>query len=198
MDKEIQRFYENALQGALTHPLCDEYANEWRDCGNNKASLVRLAMRQQSLPYVITHLEKGKGVSKDYLKKEFADYINGAATIGDADGVQGYTYSLNVDAEKHFLVMTDVSAFLWCNDTNVMVMQTKCPILYVGCGSTINLGLGGYNSVRIYLFDDSRVVIDGAPSSCEVIVCKYSPAAIVEKGDRCNAKVKVFDKELRL
>ena len=198
MDNEILKFYENALKGVLTHPLCGEYKTEWQDCGDDKEKLVKLAVRQQSLPYVIVHLNEHKGVSKEYITKEYADYINGAATIMDADGIHGYTYALNVDSQRYMLVSTDVSAFLWCNDTNAMVMQTKCPIIYIGCGSSINLGLGGYNSVRVYLFDSSKVVIESADESCEVTVCKYSPNAIVEKGEKCNAKVNVFDKELRL
>lgn len=198
MDSEILKFYNNALQGTLTHPLCEDYRSEWQNCGDDKEKLVRLAVRQQSLPYVIAHLHENKGVSKDYIKKEFADYINGATTITDADGVHGYTYALNVDLWKNWMIMADVSAFLWCNDTNVTIMQTKCPIVYVGCGSSINLSLGSYNSIRVYLFDNSKVTIESADENSDVTICKYSPNAIVEKGEKCLAKVKVFDKELRL
>jgi hypothetical protein len=61
MDNSMMQFYKAALQGAITDPLCIEYKNEWRACGDDKERLMRLGLRQQSLPYVITHCYQGKG-----------------------------------------------------------------------------------------------------------------------------------------
>ena len=58
-NNEMFSFYKAALQGAITSPLCADYKNEWRGCGNDKDKLVKLVMRQQSLPYFITHCYNG-------------------------------------------------------------------------------------------------------------------------------------------
>ena len=140
-NNEMFSFYKAALQGAITSPLCADYKSEWRGCGNDKDKLVKLVMRQQSLPYFITHCYKGKGLSKEYIQRTFADYINEStkkAVIFDADGVKGYTYSIYVAFEGIFKAVTDVLTAMWCNNTSVTIRKAKCPILYVGCGSTVH------------------------------------------------------------
>ena len=97
MDNGMLAFYKAALQGEITAPLCAEYKNEWRKCGDDKEKLVKLVMRQQSLPYFITHCYQGKGLSKEYIIKNFSDFINGKRPILDADLVKGYSYALYVD-----------------------------------------------------------------------------------------------------
>ena len=200
-NNEMFSFYKAALQGAITSPLCADYKNEWRGCGNDKDKLVKLVMRQQSLPYFITHCYNGKGLSKEYIQKTFADYINEStkkAVIFDADGVKGYTYSIYVAFEGVFKAVTDVLTMMWCNNTNVTISKAKCPILYVGCGSTVHLTCEGFNSPKIYLFDDSKVILDDVDETCDVIVYKYSPNAQVELGKYALGNVKVFDKQLKL
>ena len=194
-------FYKAALSGAITAPLCADYKNEWRGCGENKDKLVKLVMRQQSLPYFITHCYSGKGLSKEYIQKTFQDYINmntQKAIIFDADGVKGYTYSIYVAFKGVFKAVTDVLSLMWCSNTLTQIQAAKCPVIYVGCGSTIHITCEGYNSPKIYLFDDSKVIIDDADETCDITIYKYSPNAQVELGKYCLGKVKVFNKDLRL
>lgn len=198
MDKEMFNFYKHALQGVLTNPLCAEYQTEWRKCGEDKEQLINLALRQQSLPYLITHCYKGKGVTESYIKSTFKDYINGAYTAKDVEGVVGYTYNLNVGLNDVFGVSTDVSAYLWCKGLELTIPETKCPTIYIGCKSNVHLTLGGYNNIRIYLFDESKMTIDEMDEVSKVLVYKYSPKASVAEGKFCFGEVKVFDKPLRL
>jgi len=192
-------FYKYALQGVLTNPLCAEYKNEWRACGEDKEKLVKLALRQQSLPYFITHCQQGKGLSKEYLINEFGDYINGKKLINDADGVAGYTYSLFVGYNGICKPNSDVSAFMWCDCATLDVETAKCPIIYVGCNTELRITCNGYNSVRIYLFDNSRLVIDDADETCSFVIYKYSDESDVDAGRYClTNNVKAFRKELRL
>lgn len=197
MKDEMFLFYKNALQGVITNPLCAEYKNEWRGCGDNKDKLVRLALRQQSAPYFATFCYQGKGLTKDYCKQEFGDYINGRV-FNDCDGVKGFSYGMFIDVPQVEEMALDVSQFLWCDDTNVSIPQTKCPRLYVSNRSNLNISLDGYNSIAIYLFDESTINIEDADNESNVIVYKYSKEAKVELGKYCFADVKVFDKELRL
>lgn len=199
MDKGMLGFYKSALQGAITSPLCAEYKNEWRKCGEDKEKLVNLVMRQQSLPYFITHCYQGKGLNKEYILDTFSEFINGKRPIIDADLVSGYTYSLYVAFNGIFSLSDDVSAYMWCSHPQVTIPTSKCPILYVGCGSEVHLVCDGYNSPIIYLFDDSKLVIDDADDTSNITVRKYSKNASVEIGKYCTTKnIKVFDKELRL
>ena len=199
MKNEMFDFYRFALQGVLTDPLCADYKNEWRGCNDNKEKLVKLVMRQQSLPYFITHCYNGKGLSKEYILREFDDFINGKRPILDADKVSGYTYSIFVAFDGVCKPDNDVSAFMWCNDTTLEINKAKCPVIYVGCGSELHLVCDGYNSPKIYLFDDSKLVIDDADDTSSIIVYKYSDKAGVDIGKYCTTQnLKVFQKELKL
>lgn len=186
-------------RNALLNNLCKEWDEKWALCKGDKESLMRLAMNQQSLPHVITYCNNGKGVSKEYILQEFGHLINGRGLIRDADEVDGYTYQMYVAFSDICSLPDDVSAFLWCNCPSVEIRATACPILYIGCHSDIHVTLNGYNSIRIYLFDDSSVTIADADNTCNVTIYKYSDKASVEKGKYCLCtNVKTFEKELRL
>lgn len=201
MEKEMFSFYKSALSGVITTPLCADYTQEWRGCNDDKEKLMKLVMRQQSLPYFITHCYQGKGLSKEYILKAFGDYVNmntEKAIIRDADLVQGYTYALYVAFKGIFKATVDVLAFMWCSNTHVTIQASKCPIFYVGAKSTIHITCDGYNCPRIYLFDDSKVILDDVDEDSRVIIYKYSDNAQVEIGKYCLGDVKTFNKELRL
>ena len=188
----------NYRRNAIKDGLCEEWNKKWSACHNDKAELMRLALMQQSIPHVFTYAYQGKGLTKEYLTSEFKDYVNGAKTIYDADGVQGYTYQLNVDLQKDWTITTDVAAFMYCKDTMVTIQTTKCPSIYIGCSSDVHLCLDGFNSVRVHLYDDSRLVIEDADEESNVIVYRYSDDARVECGKYCLCDVKEFKKDLKL
>lgn len=184
-------------KNALLANLCKEWSNMWEACHDNKEKLMRLVLMQQSAPYFADFCYRGKGLTKDYCKREFSDYINGR-TFHNCDGVKGFSYGMFIDVPQVEEMALDVSQFLWCDDTNVSIPQTKCPRLYVSNRSNLNISLDGYNSIAIYLFDESTINIEDADNESNVIVYKYSKEAKVELGKYCFADVKVFDKELRL
>jgi hypothetical protein len=194
MAQDLFNYYKHALSNGL----CSEYKGRWRACHDNKEQLVKLVMAQQSLPHFIHYCYNGMGLSKDYIQETFGDYINGNAVINDADGVDGYTYSLYVGFNGDFKAAVDVLSLMWCNNTNVAIETAKCPVIYVGCGSHVHLSLDGYNCPRIYLFDDSNVTIDDSDEDSKVVIYKYSDKAQVELGKYCLADVKIFNKTLRL
>lgn len=192
--KDLFNYYKNALSNGL----CDEYKNRWRACGNDKDKLIKLVLSQQATPHLIDYCYKGLGVGKEYIQREFADYINGNRVIQDADDVNGYTYSLWVGYHGVFDVTTDVTTMMWVDKAHCTIPETKCPTIYIGCGSRVYLSLNGYNCPRIMLFDDSEVILYDSDEVSKVLVYRYSPKAKVEIGKYCLAEVKVFDKELRL
>lgn len=194
MAQDLFNYYKHALSNGL----CSEYKGRWRACHYNKEQLVKLVMAQQSLPHFIHYCYNGMGLSKEYIQETFGDYINGNAVINDADGVDGYTYSLYVGFKGDFKAAVDVLSLMWCNNTYVTVETSKCPIIYIGCGSHVHLSLDGYNCPHIYLFDDSKVTIDDADEDSKVVIYKYSDKAQVELGKYCLADVRMFNKELRL
>jgi hypothetical protein len=192
-------FYKAALEGKFTTPLCSEYKSAWRKCGNDKEMLIRLAMRQQSLPYFSTACYEKLGLTKEYIKENFNEYINGKI-LEDCDGVKGYTYALYVDwnYDNDLEIKTDVSSLMWCVDTNVIVPKCKCPTIYVSNKSKVHLVCDGYNTINVKLFDESELIVEDMDASSEVAVYKYSDKAKVEEGKFCLKEPKVFNKKLRL
>lgn len=199
MDKELFNFNKNALQGVITNPLCAEYRADWRKCGDDCRKLTDLLLGQQALPYFTQHCYKGVGVSKKYMLDKFADYINGKYRALNVDGVEGEYYSSLYITDKtvHDLA-DDVTCFMWSDVPMVEIKPTKAIKLYVACKSEVNLFCGGYNSIVIMLFDESKVNLCYVDEESTVTVYKYSDKASVKEGALCFSEPKVFNKELRL
>ena len=199
MDREMLEFQKHALLGDVSgQPLCSAYKAAWRKCGNDKEMLVRLALMQQSLPYLSHACYEKMGLTKEYIMENFAEYINGNKIFYDIEGVDGYSYELYVGFEGDLAASVDVLSLMWCNCVSVEIESSKCPVLYVSNASHIDLVLNGYNAPIVYLFDESVVNVYDADETCKVTVYKYSDNARVEKGKYCMSEVKVFNKELRL
>lgn len=199
MDKEMFKFKKAALSGELTAPLCSEYIQAWRKCGDDKEMLVRLVMKEQSLPYFFAHCYQNKGLSKEYIKHEFRNYINGRYTGIDVDGVAGnYRTELYVGYDGDLSVSSDVFAAMWCNISSMEIPTCKAIKIYCACGSEVHITCAGYNNVIIMLFDDSKVILDDVDEDSNVLVYKYSDKASVELGKFCLKEPKIFNKELRL
>ena len=199
MKDKMFDYYKAALSGEITDPLCADYKNEWRKCGDDKESLVKLAMRQQSIPHLVTFAYQGKGLTKDYIKEEFGDYINGYK-IKDADNIEGYTYGLYVDWDygNDLVASMDVLSIMWTVGANVVVPKVLCPTIYVSNRSKIHLVCEGFNTINVKVFDESEVTIEDCDKTCEVLVYKYSDKAKVVQGKYCLGHVNIHQKELRL
>lgn len=188
----------NFRRNANIANLCKEWDGMWAACHNDKEKLMRLVLMQQSAPYFADFCYRGYGLSKEYCLKEFSDYINGRV-FHDCDQVEGYTYGMFIDQLESVYLRLDVSQFLWCNNTNVIIPNTRCPILYVSNNSDINIVMEGFNHVKIYLFDESKVTIQDADDTCSATIYKYSDKCNVKYGKFCISKrIKEFNKELRL
>lgn len=198
MKDEMLDFKRNALLGNISgQPLCQDYKAALRKCGNDKEMLVKLALQQQASPYFSTACYKELGLSKEYIKREFKDYINGYV-VKDVEGVSGYTYQLYVGYDKDFDIISDVTSMMWCNNIQIAVKATRCPTIYISNRSNVHLVCDGFNTVSIKLFDESKVTIEDCDENSEVLVYKYSNDADVELGKFCVGKVQIFNKTLRL
>ena len=198
MDRDLFMFYKAALEGKFTTPLCSEYKSAWRKCGDDKEMLVKLALKQQSIPYLSHACYESMGLTKEYILNNFGKLINGKRTFENVEGVDGYTYQLYVGYDKDFDIISDVTSMMWCNNIQIAVKATRCPVIYISNRSNVHLIGDGYNSINIKLFDESKVTIEDLDENSEAIVYKYSDKAAVEEGKYCFGKVKVFNKELRL
>lgn len=196
---ELLEFKKNAILGKISgQPLCEEYRAALRKCGNNKELLVRLALMQQCTPYLSHACYENMGLTKEYILNNFGELINGKRTFSDVEGVSGYTYQLYVGYDKDFKITADVTSLMWCDGSQIVIPQIKCPTLYISNSSDVHISCDGFNSPRIYLFDDSCVTIGDSDENTDIIVYKYDSRAIVDVGKFCLGKVKVFNKELRL
>ena len=193
MDKEMFYFYRNAL----ARNLCSEYSSEFKHDIEDKQKLLSLSLRQQSIPYFCTAVYQKWGLDVEYLKDAFKKYINGKYTARNCDNVSGYTYQLWCANSKRVKISVDVIHLLSCS-CKVKTIKTKCPTIYISNGSNIELSDDGYNSIRVYLFDDSTLNIKSLDSTSRILIYKYSKECSVFVADKCKGVVKQFDKDLIL
>ena len=115
MNGEMLLFYKNSIQGKIEHALCSEYQRDWKNCKEDKEKLFCLALRRQSIPYLMTYSHRGMGLSQEYLEEEYKDYINAMYIAKDVDGVEGdYTSALYVgDNNEDIETTQDTMAFMY-------------------------------------------------------------------------------------
>lgn len=194
MDR-MQEYYKNAL----LQNLCTEYKGRWKAAFNNKEALFRMALAQQSLPHLMYFAYHNIGLSQEYLETEFEDYINGKYTAIDADGVAGdYKTTLYVGYKGILSLSDDVSCFMWTNISDLRVKPTKAVKIYVGCKSNITLTPQGYNHITLMMFDESHVRVNECDETNIVNVYSYSEDATCECDDYALAKIKTFNKTLKI
>ena len=194
MDKE----FLDILKDAFNNGLCKEYRDEIRACHEDKLQLVRLAVRQQSCPWIATKMYDGV-IKKEYILKTFGKYLNGYV-LKDCDGVKGYLYSWFVDWDSKNDIIADVDVLHISHTVgaSVIIPQSKCPVIYVSNDSDLHIICDGFNSVVLYLFDHSKVTIDELGDESSMLIYKYSDNCCVEQGKYCFGNIKEHNKELRL
>ena len=191
MDAELFMFYKNSL----SRDLCKEYSNLFKKRGDDKDELFKLCMERQSIPYLATSIYEGWGVSIDYLKEAYKRYLNGRYTLNALSGGQSYSYQLWCDYRGSMKVKSATTHLLRCTG-DAEIQKNTCPYIYISNKSNINIKPQGYNTVFIYLFDESIVNIDNTNEFSNIIIYRYSDNTKVIAGDTMN--VKQFDKTLRL
>lgn len=195
MNGELFKYYK----AALVNGLCSDWKGYWQAAGDDKLKLITLAMSQQAIPHVVSYAYNGIGITKEYIETEFKDYINEKTKILDADGVDGYTYALYIAQNRILRPSVDVSSLMWCKDITIELKTAQCGFIYVSNNSDIRLVMDGFNSPRIYLFDESTITIEDADETCSATIYKYSDKCKVNYGKYCLSKrIKEFNKELRL
>ena len=191
----MQEYYKNSL----LMNLCTDYKEKWRGALGDKKALFDMALAQQSLPHLMYFANNGIGLTKKYLEDEFGEYINGAYTAINADGVDGnYKTTLYVGYKGILSLSDDVSCFMWVNIPQIKIKPTKAIKIYVGCKSKITISPQGYNNITLMLFDESQVSIDECDDTNTVLVFNYSKDTLCTTDKYTLAKVKMFDKELKL
>lgn len=184
-------------RNALLANLCREWDTKWSACKDDKEKLMKLALMQQSAPYIADFFYRGVGLSKEYVKRQFSDYIDGK-TFYDCDEVCGYTYGMYVDAKHPIEIEHDIIQFLWCDDAHVTLPELRSTKMYISNKSTIHVHCNGYNNVIVMLFDKSKVIFDKLSSTCRVNVYRYNDNADVVYDESSCENVNIFEKELRL
>jgi hypothetical protein len=199
MENELLYFKKNAMLGKISgQPLCEEYKAALRKCGNDKEMLMKLALSQQSLPYLSHACYEHMGLSKGYILSNFGEFVNGKRTFNDVEGVNGYTYQMYVGYSRDFDITADITNIMWCNSPQIVVNASKCPTIYISNKSDVHLVCDGCNYVNIKLFDESKVTIEDAPEDSKIIIYKYSDDCEVKEGKFNFSEIKEFKKELRL
>ena len=184
-------------KNAILADLCKDYNDRWSACRGDKEKLMRLVLMRQSAPFFADYCYRGRGLTKEYCKREFSEYLNGRV-FNDVDGVDGFTSAMYVDPSTSFKIASDTAQLLWCDNVDMTIPKTKCPTLYISNRSKVNITLEGYSSISVYLFDESTVNLEDADETCDVRVYKYSNTADVGTGKFFLGNIKIFNKTLRL
>lgn len=194
MTDEMFTFYKNAI----VRRLCAEWQTDWKKILGDDKKLFSFCLMQQSIPYFATAVYEGWGLSEDYLKSHFKDYINGNYTAINCDEVKGhFTYRMYVDYSDEIVCDCHVAHLLDCKG-DVVVPQTNCPVIYVSNKSDIRICSGGFNFCSIYLFDESKITLDDTWDNSNFTIYKYSDKCSIIKTDRCKGQIKDFQKQLRI
>ena len=197
-EKNTETTYLDFMKHVYTGDMCEEYKNEITKCHEDRLLLAKLAMRQQSIPYMATTMSS-KIVSVGAMRRFFKDYINGCV-LENCDGVDGYKYAWYIDYnyDNDIIANEDVIHITHTIGSTIIIPQHKCPTLYISNGSKVHISCDGFNSVRLYLFDKAQATIDDVDEESDITVYKYSDKCKVTKGKYALGKVNEFEKELKL
>lgn len=139
----------NLKAKALNLGLCEEYKNKW-NAAVDKSDLIKMALDAKGIDFMADSISNGWGVSAEFLKKKFPEYINGII-IKNPDG---YTSSMFVKQKTKIEVKSTLTLLVSC-DCDVIVEEDKMTNLYVCGQSSVNVLCNGY--CQIYLYGDSAV-----------------------------------------
>ena len=123
--------------------LCRQYTDKWAEC-RDKASLVKLATDINGAQTMCDALAFGYGMPLDYIKANFADYINGGYVVDHG----GYTSELFVGYNDTITVRSTLVILLGCRCKVVVPENRICRIF--AAGSLVDIECHGECEVEYY------------------------------------------------
>lgn len=135
---------------ALELGLCKEYQDKW-NAAVNKNNLVEMALDAKGVDFMADSISNGWGLSPDFLKKKFPDYVNGQCIVNE----RGYTSSMFVDSKTGIDVNTTLVLLVSCN-CDVHIRKEVMTNLYLCGDCKVSVTCDGY--CQVYLYGESAAV----------------------------------------
>lgn len=194
MDKELFKFYQNAVKG----DICSRGRDAWVMCGGDKEKLVALTLARYAIPFFATYCHDGRGLTKEHILRHYAHLINGNRVYHGCDGAgDDYTSELYVGHKGTITATSDTLHLMWCERANVIVPQTKCTTLFLSNNDNLSVSCMGYNNIILHLFDTSKATIVHGDENTHIVAYLYSEQCELSKSDNCQ-KVTIRTKRREL
>ncbi len=133
--------------------LCGKYKGLWDAC-SSKSELVRLALDVNGIEFMSDSIAFGWGLSRDYLMKEFGEFMNGAYRCQE----RGYTSEMYVGARGVVSVSSTLVLAAYCDGLELLVPEhMACKVYVCGC-SRVRVESRGRLELHVYGTDNDVVV----------------------------------------
>lgn len=128
---------------SMLHNLCADYKGVWDSCKTHE-DLFNLSTDSNSAEWMAKSYSEGWGLSKEYLKDQFSDFINGKY-IRDKE----YTSSMYVDFKGEIKgeKLTSVLILLEC-DVDIVIPE-RFPI-QIHCGGKCSIRFSGKGTAYVH------------------------------------------------
>lgn len=130
--------------------LCGQYKTMWDAC-RNKKDLMNMALDANGVEFMADSIAFGWGLSKEYLMKEFGDFINGKYQRNKG----GYKSRMYVGYEGDITIDSTITLLVGCKG-KVIVPCSMVGNIYICGGCDIDVKNDGV--VYLYTYADNNKV----------------------------------------
>jgi len=201
-ERNLNYFFKNCIE----RKLCKEYVLLWRNC-KTKKDFVDLSLRMSSIPFIADSIYNGWGLSVEFIKDYFADFINGKYIGYDVDCIKKVDKENKLKKYFNTLIYCNYKDKIIFNENIIHVINSDCDlhisfnneikIVFISNKSNVKLHLTECATTTIYLFDESKVTVVEDTEHTLTSFYKYS--------DRCSivqietkGKYLFYNKDLKI
>lgn len=163
---------ENFKSESINRGLCKSFTDRWQKM-QTQDDFITFSLDPKSISYIALSTYEGWGLTTSYILEHFSNYINGRE-VPNSDS------SLFCMATGGYPILKLENNIMQSN-ISLDIPKTKCPILHINNGSDVTVNAQGFNTIKIYMYDTSKVKIN-IDNSCRVFVMNLSKDAVIE----CN------------
>ena len=181
-ERDLNFFWKNCIKRGL----CKEYVLLWRNC-KTKEDFIKLSMQMGSIPFIADAIYNGWGISTDFIKKEFADFINGNYVGIDVEGLKKIDRENKIKKELQSILYCSHNEYINFQENIIHIINCDCDlyvpydeikIIFISNKSNVRLHLKECATTTIYLFDESTVTI--------IEDTEFTLASFYKYSDKCN------------
>ena len=153
-------------RNAIMLGLCGQYKSKWNSA-STKRELVDLALDSNGIEFMADSIAFDWGLSKDYLLKEFGEFMNGFHQCRE----KGYTSEMYIGTHGVLSVKSTLLLIGYCDDLEIEIPQHTVCRIYVCGGSRVRIENKGHAEIYEYGTDNiiNLIEYDGSYSLRESV-----------------------------